>query len=181
MGRMCSICCDTRKSQLARKMIMAGSTDQTIADKMGGINRMAVRRHRRNHVIAPAKALAEIAGKGRDATEQRANAIAAAEGGDPLAYVGLASIVSDLQRVHDRLERTADAAEQDKQRLAVSSLSAQQLRAAEVRAKIGAVGGYGPGRGSQDSGAGTFNVNIYLGNGLVERITTATGPLVEHE
>ena len=32
---------------------------------------------------------------------------------------------------HERLERTADAAEVDNQRLAVASLSSQQLRAAE--------------------------------------------------
>jgi len=37
------------------------------------------------------------------------------------------------------LAGTADAAEQGSQRLAVSALSAQQLRAAEVRAKIGGV------------------------------------------
>ncbi len=68
--------------------------------------------------------------------------MAAAEAGDPTAFVALASIVSDLRRVHERLERTAHAAENDNQRLAVASLSAQQLRASEVRAKIGGVGSY---------------------------------------
>lgn len=86
--------------------------------------------------------------------------------------------MNDLRRVHDRLERTADAAEQDKQRLAVSSLSAQQLRAAEVRAKIGGVGGYAPGKGGPDGTMATFSVNIHLGNGTVDRISTViAGPI----
>src|SRR5437764_13071269 len=63
--------------------------------------------------------------------------LAAAEAGDPLAFVALNDIVTDLRVLHQRLERTADAAEKDNQRLAVASLPSQQLRAAEVRAKIG--------------------------------------------
>src|SRR5262249_4090979 len=47
-----------------------------------------------------------------------------------------------LKAVRDRLERTAEAAEVDKQRLAVASLSGQQLRVAETRAKLGGVGRY---------------------------------------
>jgi hypothetical protein len=152
-------------------MIATGATDQAIADRIGGINRMSVSRHRHNHILAPARAIAEAAGKGQEVAAQRTHAVAAAAAGDPMAFVQGPAIVSDLQRVHDRLERTADAAEQDKQRLAVSSLSAQQLRAAEVRAKIGGVGGYGPGKGGQEGGAGTFSVNIHLGDGRVERIT----------
>ena len=176
-GRPCTICSSTEKLRLAANMIAAGATDQAIADRVGGVNRMSVSRHRHNHVMGPAKALAEAAGKGRDAVDQRAQVMAAAEAGDPAAFVALAGIVDDLRRVHNRLERTADAAEQDNQRLAVSSLSAQQLRAAEVRAKPGGVGGYAPGRAGPDGGGmGTFSVNIHLGNGQVERITTGAGP-----
>ena len=179
-GRPCSICCNSSKHRLVGEMIAAGATDQAIADKIGGVNRMAVSRHRHNHVMAPAKALAEAAGKGRDAADQRSQVMAAAQAGDPAAFVALAGIVDDLRRVHDRLERTAGAAEQDSQRLAVASLSAQQLRAAEVRAKLGGVGGYAPGKAGPDGGGmGAFSVNIHLGNGQVERITTAAGPMVE--
>lgn len=173
MGRPCSICSDSRTSRIAHEMIVAGASDQAIADRIGGVNRMAVARHRLKHVIAPAKALAEAAGKGRDVVEQRAQVMAAAEAGDPAAFVALASIVADLQKVHERLERTADAAEQDSQRLAVASLSAQQLRAAEVRAKMGGHGGYGQAKAGPDGGRGVFAVNIYLDGRGVESIATA--------
>ncbi len=177
MGRPCSICCDSGDSQLAREMIAAGATDQAIADRIGGINRMAVSRHRHNHVVAPAKALAAAAGKGQDLAAQRAAVMAAAEAGDPAAFIALSGIVNDLRRVHDRLERTADAAEQDNQRLAVASLSAQQLRATEVRAKMGGVGGYAPSKGGPEGQAGTFSVNIHLEGRVVERIMAAVPPI----
>jgi len=170
-GRPCSICSSAEKTRIAAEMIAGGATDQGIANKLGGgLHRMAVSRHRRAHVVAPAKALADAAGKGRDAIEQRAQIMAAAEAGDPSAFVTLATIVADLRKVHERLERTATAAEQDNQRLAVSALSGQQLRAAEVRARIGGVGGYalqkapGPGEGT------VFAVNFVFSGGQTERV-----------
>lgn len=179
-GRPCTICYSGERSRLASEMIAAGATDQAIADRIGGINRMTVSRHRHNHVLGPARAIAEAAGKGQEAAAHRNQAVAAAEAGDPLAFVQGAAIVGDLRRVHDRLERTADAAEQDKQRLTVASLSAQQLRAAEVRAKIGGVGGYAPGKAGQDgSSPGVFSVTINLGDGRVERITGSVGRMIE--
>jgi hypothetical protein len=175
-GRPCLICSSAEKTRIAAEMIAAGAADQAIADRLGdGLHRMAVSRHRRAHVVAPAKALAEMAGKGRDAVEQRAQVLAAAEAGDPSAFVALAAIVNDLRKVHERLERTADAAELDNQRLAVSSLSAQQLRAAEVRAKIGGVGGYAAHKAPGIGDAPMFAVNIHLGDGRVERIEAIAG------
>lgn len=151
-GRPCTICSSTEAARLVTEMIAAGATDQAIAARLGGVSRMAVSRHRHNHVIAPAKALAEAAGKGREASAQRAETMAAMEAGNPAAFVTLAGIVSDLRRVHDRLERAADGAEQGWQHQAVASLSSQQLQAAEVRAKIGGVGGYGLGKAGPDGG-----------------------------
>lgn len=67
-------------------MIAAGASDRAIADDIGGINRMAVSRHRHNHVLAPARVIAEAAGKAQEATAQRAQVMAAAEAGDPQAF-----------------------------------------------------------------------------------------------
>ena len=182
-GRPCTICNSSKKHRIAAEMIAAGATDQAIADRVGDVNRMAVSRHRHNHVMAPAKALAEAAGKGRAAADQRAEVMAAAEAGDPVAFVALSAIVSDLRKVHDRLERTADAAEADKQRLTVASLSAQQLRAAEVRAKLGGVGGFAPGQAVLGGLNQVFSVNIHLGGDVVDRITAAAavGPVLDGE
>jgi hypothetical protein len=176
-GRPCSICSNTDKLRGAAEMIAAGATDQAIADRLD-VGRMSVSRHRREHVVAPAKALADAAGKGREVAEQRAQVLAAAEAGDPSAFVALAGIVADLRKVHERLERTADAAEQDNQRLAVASLSAQQLRATEVRAKIGGVGGYAPPKAAGQAASAQFNLIMQFSGGREERIT-ATAQLPE--
>ena len=80
----------------------------------------------------------------------------------------MTQIVTDLRKVHERLERTADAAEQDNQRLAVGSLSAQQLRAAEVRAKIGGVGAYAPQRGQGAGEVPVFSVTFNFSGGKTE-------------
>jgi hypothetical protein len=169
-GRPCTLCSEAAKARRAAEMIAAGAPDQAIADALG-VGRMAVNRHRVNHVVAPAKALVEAAGKGADAREKRAEIMAAAEAGDPAAFVALADIVSDLRRVNERLERTADAAELDNQRLAVASLSSQQLRAAEVRAKIGGVGSYAPTKGREgDAKAPVFSVVMHLGEGQTMRL-----------
>lgn len=158
-------------------MIAEGATDGAIVSRLGGgLHRMAVSRHRRNHVEAPAKAIAAAAAKGRDVVEQRAQTLAAAEAGDPAAFVALASIAHDLRQVNERLERTASAAEHDNQRLAVASLAGQQLRAAEVRAKLGGVGGFAPAKapGAAEGGA-SFVVNFHFGGGRVE--TIEAGPI----
>jgi outer membrane receptor protein involved in Fe transport len=162
---------------LAAELIAAGRSDRSVADELNSLepdavpmSAMAVSRHRRAHVVAPAKALAEAAGKGRDVAEQRVQVMAAAEAGDPSAFIALTGIVADLRKVHERLERTAEAAERDNQRLAVSALSAQQLRAAEVRAKMGGVGGYAASK-TQGSGEGTvFTVNFHFSGGRSEQI-----------
>jgi len=166
-GRPCVICSDAEKTKLVATMIAEGATDAAIVARLGGgLHRMAVSRHRRNHVEAPAKAIAAAAAKGRDVVEQRAQTLAAAEAGDPMAYVGLAAIVGDLQRAADRLERTAAAAEHDNQRLAVASLAGQQLRAAEVRAKLGGVGGYAASKaaGAGSEAGASFVVNFHFGD-----------------
>lgn len=168
MPRPCTICSDPNRSRLAAEGVTRGDTDTAIGDAIG-VGRMAVRRHRLNHVEAPARALVAAAAKGRDAAEQRVQMMAAAEAGDPSAFITLTSIVADLRQVHERLERAAGAAEQGNQRLAVASLSAQQLRAAEVRARIGGVGGYAPQKAAATEGQ-TFCLNIIFGNGHQERI-----------
>lgn len=169
-GRPCQICADAAKLRIAAEMIAAGASDQTVADRVGGISRMAVARHRQNHIERPAKAIVAAANKGKDLRDERDQLVAAAQGGDvAAAFLSLERIAGDLRRVQERLERTADAAEGDKQRLAVASLSGQQLRAAEVRAKLGGVGGYATPRTEQLGGA-PFVLNILFSNGHTQRI-----------
>jgi hypothetical protein len=178
MPRPCLICSDHRKFARAAELIAAGNSDQAVANAlnamtpdMPAMSLMAVSRHRRSHILAPAKALAEAASKGREVAEQRAQVLAAAEAGDPSAFVALAGIVADLRKVHERLEATADAAARDNQRVAVASLSAQQLRAAEVRAKIGGVGGYGASKASGVGDAKPINVVFHFSGGRKEQFS----------
>jgi hypothetical protein len=111
-------------------MVAAGATYRVISERLQ-VGRMVVYRHAKNHIEAPARALASAAAKGNDIRAAREQALALAEQGDPSAFLALGAIVDDLKRVHERLERTADAAEQDNQRLAVASFviaSAQSHR-----------------------------------------------------
>src|SRR3954464_12918879 len=105
-GRPCTICADAERAALACQLIATGVTDQAIADRLG-VNRSAVGGHRHNHVLAPTRALVAAASKGQDVAAQRAHMVAAAEAGDPVAFLALSAIVADLKRVHERLERTA--------------------------------------------------------------------------
>ena len=176
-GRPCGICSSSDKMRRAAELVAGGATDEAVGAQLG-VSRAAAQRHRTLHVVAPAKALVEAAGKGQDAREQRAQVLAAAEAGDPTAFVALAGIVNDLKKVHERLERTADAAEQDNQRLAVASLSSQQLRAAEVRAKIGGVGAYSPQKqGTVESPM--FSITMIFGDRKERIDMTAAGQTID--
>jgi hypothetical protein len=107
------------------------------------------------------------------ARRQREDRLAAIEEGDAAAaFISLAGIVADLRRVHDRLERQADGAEVDGQRGAVAALSQQQLRAAEVRSRLGGVGGYAPGKADGAGAAQTFSVTINFASAAPVTIST---------
>jgi hypothetical protein len=144
-GRICRICSEAEMAKRAGELIAQRLPDRAIAEQLGltgHAGRMAVSRHRRNHIEKPAKAIAAAANKGRDLAERPREVIAAAEAGDPLEYLKVDSIVGDIKRVGERLEKNAEEASHAGQRLAVSSLSGAQLRAAEVRLKAAGVGGY---------------------------------------
>jgi hypothetical protein len=163
-GRPCLICSDGSKTRIAAEMIAAGASDRAIGEKLG-VGRMAANRHRITHVMAPARALVEAASKDAPAKEKRAEIARAIEAGDDVAaFVSLAGIVSDLRVVHARLERTASAAEAASQPLAVASLSSQQLRSADLRAKLGGAGAYAPKARGDGDGAVPFSVVIHLGD-----------------
>jgi hypothetical protein len=122
-------------------------------------------------VEAPAKALVEAANRGFDAKQRRNELMATAEAGDAVAaFIGLAQVTNDLRKVQERLERTADAAEQDGQRVAVASLAGQQIRATEVRARLGGLGGYVQPKGEK-SDAPAFAINIHFSGHRTERLT----------
>jgi hypothetical protein len=152
-GQPCQICKNPEYLRIAAEMIAAGATDRAVANKIGGINRMTIFRHRHNHIEKPLKALVAAANKGRAVQDEREQLVAAAEGGDvAAAFLGLEKIAADMRAVYARLERVAGAAEADNQRLAVASLSTAQLRGAEVRARLGGVGHYAAPKA--DRGAG---------------------------
>jgi len=162
MPRDCLICRDADWAKLVLELIANGVSDRSIARQLGGLSHTSVARHRQNHIERPAKAIVAAANKGRDTREEREQLVAAAEQGDvAAAFLSLERIAADLRRVQERLERTAEAAEVDQQCLAVASLSGQQLRAAEVRAKLGGVGGYATPR-SDKGNAHPFVLNIHF-------------------
>ena len=170
MPRACLICADSNKMRLAAEMIASGQSDESIAKTLGGLSRGSARRHRVNHAEREARAVFQAANRTRDIRADRNRVVAAAEAGDvAAAFLSLERIAMDLRRVQERLERTAEAAEGDQQRLAVASLSSAALRAVEVRARLRNLGGYGTPR-SEKSNATPFVLNIHFSGGRTERI-----------
>ncbi len=151
--------------------MLAGASDEAVGREYG-FSRHAVARHRANHIQAVAKAVAQMAGKGAEAREQR-EALADAAPLDPAVWLTLNSIAADLKAVHDRLERTADGAEADKQRMAVASLAGQSIRAIEARAKLA---GIGQERSKEQGGA--FQLRIFLGD---KPVVIEGGAVIEGE
>jgi hypothetical protein len=169
MPRPCKLC--THPDQEAVRLALAnGTTDRAIGVQFN-ISHVSVGRHRREHVVRPMQAAAAALDRGRGIRDQREQLVKQAEAGDASAYLALSSIIADLRKVHERLERQADAAEQDNQRLAVASLSAQQLRAAEVRAKIGGVGGYAAQKANGPGDGVPFTINFVFSGGASQQFT----------
>jgi hypothetical protein len=164
MGRPCTICESIDNTRLAAEMIAAGASDQAIADRIGGVHRMAVNRHRRSHVMVPASALAQVAAQAEPATHDAPRPAAFPEGA-PALPVASASLVAPtatapqdivnaalgaprqaekLVRIENRLERMATLAEQNGSPGQVAAIATAQLRAVETGAKLAGVGGFAP-------------------------------------
>lgn len=154
MSRTCSICSSTNADEV-RLAVLGRETDTAISERFG-FSRSAVQRHRVDHIEAPARAVAAAAAKGHDKAKER-QALAAATADDARVWLTLGSIAGDLKKVHDRLDQAAEEAAADKQRMALSSLSGQLIRASEVRAKLGGIGQECDGQGA------SFSLRIFLG------------------
>jgi hypothetical protein len=155
MSRPCACCCSPSVAQIAAA-VLNGATDIAIAAQFG-LDRQAVRRHRIQHIMAPAAAAAALAGKGRTAVQARA-ALAAASAEDPRVWIALDSVVRDLRRVRDRLDGAADDAAVARQYAPLAALSGQLLRADGLRAQLGGIGAQE--RGQPASG---FKLTINVG------------------
>ena len=181
MARPCSICCCENKRQTAADLIASGATDQVIADHLG-VGRMAVQRHRINHIIKPTQDRLAIVAKGAPARQERQQIAAAAAAGAPSpqqvvdALLGLQAQAAKLQGIEDRLERMAAVAETNNSTNGVAQLAAQQLRGVEVGAKLAGVGSYAPQKPAASAAGGVFSVNILFSNGVQETITTVAAP-----
>ncbi len=163
-------------------MLAAGATDQAIADKLGGMSRMAVARHRQNHVIKPAQDRLALISKGAGPRQERQQLAEAAAADAPSAqafaeaYLGLKAPAEKITAIEARLERMQAVAEGGKSANAVAQLSAQQLRAVEVGAKLSGAGGYAPGKPAEAGGGTVFAINFIFSNGRRERFEGLVGP-----
>ncbi len=150
MPRSCLICSDNTKLQLAADMVNAGASDQAIADRLGSLSRMAVRRHRENHIAAPLQHRLAIAAKGSEHVRERQALAQAAAADAPSpqqfadAVLGLRAQAEKLERIEGRLERMATIAEAGGSHSGVAALAGQQIRSVEVGARLAGVGGYAP-------------------------------------
>jgi len=184
MARPCTICCDPRKSKLAAEMVAAGASDQAIADRIGGISRVSVLRHRRNHIARPMQNCLALVTKGAGPRHEREQLAAAVASGTPTpqefadAVLGLRAQAEKLQRIEARLERMAEIAEKSGSPNGVAVVVSQQLRGVEVGAKLAGVGGYAPQKTPGTGAAAAFSLTINLPEGHSATIT-APGTIIE--
>jgi hypothetical protein len=177
-GRHCSICSNLEKIRLAADMIAAGAPDQAVADAIGA-GRMAVARHRQNHLIKPMADRLAIMNKGAGPQQERQQLAAAAATDTPTpqqfvdAFLGLKAQAEKLQRIEERLERMAALAEANESASGVAQIAGQQLRGVEVGAKLAGAGGYAPQK-LAGGAEGMFSVTIVLGEGRTETISVAS-------
>ncbi len=185
MARICAICSNPAKSQQAAEMLTAGATDQAVADKLGGMSRMAVARHRQNHVIKPAQDRLALISKGAGPRQERQQLAQAAAADAPSpqafadAFLGLKAQAEKLTSIEARLERMQAVAEAGKSANSVAQLSAQQLRAVEVGAKLSGAGGYAPAKPAEAGGGTVFAINFIFSNGRREKFEGLVGPIQE--
>jgi hypothetical protein len=152
----------------------SGATDREIGRRFG-LSHVSAGRHRREHLVRPLQAAAVALDRGRAVREGREDLLERVLQGDPTAIFKSDSIAADIVRIASRLDMSADQAASGRQHTAHAALAAQLLRQAEIRAKIGAVGGFAPSRAPADGAAREkFTVNIVFANaGRTETIATA--------
>ena len=154
-GRPCLICSNNAKMAKAAELILAGSSDQSVANTLSAmtpnlppLSEMAVSRHRRNHILKVAQDRLAIASKGAAPREERKQIAKAAAADTPTvqefvdAFFGLKAQAEKLQRIEDRLERMAALAESNESATGVAALAGNQLRAVETGAKLVGTGGF---------------------------------------
>jgi hypothetical protein len=134
---------------------------------MPRLSEMAVSRHRRAHLLAPARAAAAAVGKDSAARAQRKQQLAAIDKGDALAVVdalfNAQAMAERLRQVEDRLDAASEKAPADGAHQHLAAMSGAQIRALETTARLGSVGGYaaprnvGPGSGGEGS---KFSITI---------------------
>jgi len=159
----CKLCSNPDQAKV-RAAFASDASDREIG-RLFGVSHMCAGRHRRNHVAKPLQAALIALDRGRTAHDQREQQNAAIEKGDPVAVVdGLLSreaLVSEVQRISERNERMACVSEEGGSVQGVATASAQQIRAAEFKAKVGGIGGFAPARAADKAAQREpFVVNI---------------------
>jgi hypothetical protein len=159
----------------AAELIAQQLPDLRIAEQLGlsgHAGRMAVSRHRRNHIEKPAQALASAANKGRAVAEQRKASIEAAGRGDEVAaFLGLEEITQNTRKISKRLDRAAKATEAAGQFTAMTGVVAQQHKNLELRGKLGNHPGFTPQKLTPGETMPSFNLTINLPGGETEQIS----------
>lgn len=174
MGRACKICSSVEFMRVAAEMIAAGCPDRAVAETLGGMNRMAVQRHRASHMAGRPGVVA----RQRESAETRLGVLKNMpdEPFDAGTYLSRDSIAADLDAIDRRLSVAAVSAAVDGRSAVLAQLSAQQLRLAETRAKLGETGGYGRDRANGGGSGGPFSVTISV-RGDLPPLTVTSGHL----
>lgn len=170
MPRSCSICSDPKRARRVAEMVAEGATDAAIAAAVGA-SRPAVNRHRRDHIVKPARDALAIAAKGAASRQERQQLAQGAVADTPppaaiaRAMLSLDALADRLASIEQRLERAAGKAEAAGSMTALAGLAGQQIRAVEATARLGGVGGYAPQKDAGKAGGQPFVLNFTFSTG----------------
>jgi hypothetical protein len=176
MPRSCEICRDPAKFAKAADMLAEGASDAAISAALQ-VGRMSVNRHKIGHIMKPAQDRLAIISKGAGVREERQQLAQAAAADAPSpqqfadAVLGLRAQAEKLERIENRLERMAVAAETGGSANAVSQLSAQQIRSVEVGARLAGVGGYAPRAVGEGATQAPVSITFNFDSGQTESFT----------
>jgi hypothetical protein len=183
MPRPCIVCC-RRDRQEIEALLATGIADHEISRRYG-IERSAISRHRRDHILKPMAERAALLAKDYDARQERAR-LAEAAASDSTSIqtlvensLGMRRQLAKLDTIESRIERLADAAEKSSSAGAAAQLAAQQFRGIETGARLAGLTGYRPvsAPAPPANNRPVFSVNIvFRGAGRTESINVASPP-----
>jgi hypothetical protein len=168
--------------------IGTGVSDYEVGRKFG-IERVSVGRHRRRHLIKPARDKLAILAKDSEERRQRQELAQAAGADEPSiddlvqASLGTRAMLAELGEIKGMLKRVAAKAEEAGSPTGVAAIAGQQIRSMEFGARLGGHRNFLPASTvPQASDKAVVKIEMIFPNaGIREEIALSVRPIIDGE